>query len=125
MADTYNLSGSFTSVPASGSPSGSSSASVPLSETLTLDAKMDSSIDLAADGDIAVPFGGVVNANVVFLYASNKVDAKITTADGATQVVPVDPLFQLISNSVPVTAIKLSRIAGTDTTVQFFLGEKA
>jgi hypothetical protein len=125
MSDTYHLLGSFTTEPATGLPSGGASVATPLDDTVMLAHKECSDINLTVDTAVVVPFGGVTNAHVVFLYAANKIKARITTADGTTQSIPVDPLLKMITLSVPVTAIDLTRVAGSATLVQYFLGEKA
>lgn len=79
---------------------------------------------LAADAVQAVAFGGVANAHVVMIFADRKIKVRLTSADGATQVVPIDGFLGLINETVPFTAIDLQRVAGQETKVKVFIGEK-
>jgi hypothetical protein len=92
---------------------------------LSLTRKDLDSVVLSADAPLSVSFGsGVVSAAVVILKATGgKVRARLTSADGSQQAVPVDDLLVLISQSVPITAIDLTRVPGVLTTVDVFLGQ--
>jgi hypothetical protein len=125
MSDVFSLQGGYTATPASGCPSGSPSVDTPICESIVLKAKQIVEPTLTVDSPIAVGFGGVTSANVVVIKTHGKVKARLTSADGTTQSVPVDSFLVLISLTVPVTAIDLTRVAGTDTIVEIFLGEKA
>ena len=52
-----------------------------------------------------------------------KVRVRLTSADGATQAVPVDSLLVLVDRATTVSAIDLTRTPSTSTRVQVFLGE--
>ena len=82
-------------------------------------------ISLDTDAPLAVNFGsGVTQAAVAILKATGgKVRARITSADGSQQSIPVDDLLVLISQSVPITGIDLTRVPGVLTTVSVFLGQ--
>lgn len=95
-----------------------------LLESLYLTDKLTGNLALGADSPVSVGFGSIVNASVIILRSTSKVRARITSADGSTQSVPVDPLFVLLAGSVPVTAIDLTRLAGVNTNVTLFLGER-
>jgi hypothetical protein len=125
MADVFNLAGTWTTTPASGSPSGAVSLATPIEETETLVAKHYDEVALTVDSPVSVSFGGgVANAHVIILKAiGGKVSARLTSTDGATQSVPVDSLLILLADTVPVTAIDLTRVTGQATTVQVFLGQ--
>lgn len=129
MADILHLSGTVDVQPASGFPSGDPSTDIPLDETVTLKRQMQSGrVDLDTDATKVVNFGDLAGANVVILRANfGKVKARFTSADGAVQSIPVDPLLTVISLSVPFTALDLTRVAGQGNTVQvnYSLGEKA
>lgn len=125
MADVFTLSGGFTVVPTADPASGDPALSVVLAESLQLSAKTVATYALTADSPVSVDFGGVTNAGVVSIRAvGGKVRARLTSADGSTQAVPIDPLGVFLCREVPVTAIDLTRVAGQDTNVVVFLGEE-
>lgn len=106
--------------------SGASSVEIPFGEDVSLKRKLVTEMTLLADAPAAVNFGALANAHVIYIRATGgKVKARITSADGATQAVPVDPHFSLVSLLVPVTAVDLTRQAGVSTSVSVFLGERA
>ncbi len=126
MADSFKLQGSYAVSPLTSPLSFAPSVLADINESRTLKAKQVTEHTLDADAPVNVDFGGVVNANVITLKAvGGKVRARFTSADGSQQSVPFDTYFILMSESVPVTAIDLTRVAGTATTVRVFLGEKA
>ena len=124
MSDNFTLAGSWSASPAFGSPSGIASFCTPLEESLSLTAKDYDTIPLLADAAVPVSFGGgVTNATVVILKATGgKVRARLTSTDGAVQAIPFDDLLILISRTVPITAIDLTRTTGVSTTVDVFIG---
>ena len=125
MADQFVLSGSYTVTPLS-LTSLDPSLATPIDEPLALKSKQPSDITLSVDTPVAVPFGTLVNAHVVILKAlGGKVKARLTSADGTTQAIPFDTFLILMSQTVPITAIDLTRVLATATTVKVFLGEKA
>lgn len=129
MADAYRLSGSAETQPLVGSPSMVSSISAVLDEQIQL-AQKDAArqVFLNADGPISVPLPtGITGVNVLHLkiISGSSVVARLTSASGTTQSWPVDPLVILHTLTMPVTAIDLTRVAGVDTVVEIFLGQKA
>jgi hypothetical protein len=126
MSDVFSLNGSYQTVPTSGNLSGLPEVSALLSERVSLQNKVLGHYELLADAPQVVALGGLTNVNVLVIKASGgKVKVTVSSADGATQVLPVDPLLILIDRTVPITAISLTRVASTDTTVDLFLGELA
>lgn len=124
MADTFKLTGDYTTS-RGGSPSGIPQFASPIAETLTLAQKAATRIVLSVDTAVAVDFCGLSNAHVVVLKTiGGKVRARFTSADGADQAVPVDTFMAVITQSVPFTAMDLTRVSGRSTTVEVFLGEK-
>lgn len=125
MASTFRLTGSVTLTSSEGVRSGELFPQGTLIETLGLKRKHLDDIELSADAPVDVSFGGLTNAHVVILKAlGGKVRARLTSADGAAQSVPVDPLCILLAGKVPITAIDLTREAGVSTTISIFLGER-
>jgi hypothetical protein len=132
MADTFAIDGSWTCEPRStGQQSSDPSLDAPLAERVALEAKEQGTYTLSSAAVVPVSLGGIdlaVGAAVVMLRAvGGKVKARLTSADGAVQCVPVDPLCIVISGSVPFTAIDLTRDPGISTAVvvKVFLGQKA
>jgi len=126
MADSFKLLGSYEWNPLGNPLSFAPVGIAQISEGKTLKVKQVADVELLVDTPVAVPFGGVVNAHIVILKATGgKVRARCTSADGALQAVPFDTYWILMSESVPLTAIDLTRVAGTVTTVRVFLGEKS
>lgn len=126
MAYQFGLTGGYTTTPLDGVPSLAPSVDAPLDESMVVLRKTEYDVDLNSDAPVAVQFGGVVNAHVVILKTvGGKIKARLTSTDGATQAVPVDSTFILISQSVPITAIDLIRVPATPCTVRVYLGERA
>lgn len=128
MSDKFTLQASARTSPNVTLPLGSGCPTIdfPFLEELTLATKNYDEPDLLGDAPVAVGFGAVTNASVVIISTVNgaKVTARITSADGVTQAIPIDDTLILICRSVPVTAIDLTRVPATDTKVKVFLGEK-
>lgn len=96
-----------------------------LVKTYGLTAQVLTRYALTADAVAPVSLGPLVSAHVLLLSVASpgaKVKARITTADGAVQVVPFDDLFLLVSLTSPVTALDLQRTAGVDSFVDVYLG---
>jgi len=125
MADKFLLSGSYNVAPLTGAPSLDPSVDAAIDEQLSLKAKTLVDLLLTSDAPLAVPFGTVANAHVLVVKGTSKVKVTVTSADGTAQSLPADTVLILMSGSVPVTAVTLTRVPATDTTVRVFLGEKA
>lgn len=124
MTDTFRLHGELACTPARSVSSLEAEVLALLDESLYLAEKLVTVVELDGDAPVSVQFGSLAGANVVLLRATGgKVRARVTSADGSAQAIPVDPLLIQISQAVPVTAIDLTRLAGIVTTVQVFLGE--
>ena len=127
MADSFRLSGSYATTPLGGTPSFDPNIDAPIDEPAQLAKKRIDEIDLDVDTEVAVAFGGVTNANIVILKAvgGTTVQAHVTSAAGASQIIPFDTYLILMSMATPVTAIGLVRTPATPTTVRVFLGEES
>ena len=124
--DTFKLTGDYVTLPLSGSPSGDPEISSPVDESVTIKNKAIGLYELTADAVVAVGLCGLAGAHVVILKTvGGKVKVRLTSADGAVQSVPVDSFLCLISQTVPLTALDLTRVSGVTTTVKVFLGERA
>lgn len=123
------LNGSITITPLGGRlmgpASGVPSTEVPLDEPIALSAYMVQSLVLDTDSPMSVPFGGVASVNFLSVKAiDEKVRVRLTSADGSSQSVPVDGLLVVQTDSVPITAIDVTRVTGIQTTVEVILGQK-
>lgn len=126
MADTFKLIGSYDVTPLSSPLSFAPSIEAVINEAKAIAQKQLCDVTLSADSPVSVPFGGVTNANIIILKAvGGKVRARYTSADGTDQSVPFDTYVILMTDAVPITAIDLTRVSGTLTTVRVFLAEKA
>jgi len=126
MADGFKLSGGYTVTPLGNPLSFAPTIETVIDEAVTLDEKTLADIHLTVDSAVAVPFGSVINANIIVMKAvGGKVKARLTSADGSVQAIPFDTYLIIMSDTVPYTAIDLTRVASTDTTVRVFLGEQA
>lgn len=128
MANTFRLTGSYVTVPIPGPLSAAPALDAPICETVQLQAMGILEYLLDSDSPVSVPIAstGVDNVNVLIVKSvGGKVRVRITSADGATQAIPVDSLLILTDYSVPITAIDLTRAAGVQVSVRLFLGEKA
>lgn len=121
---TAVLTGSITDFP-------TSEVAAPVCARLELETGLERrSVTLATDSPVAVPFS-TPDVSVVRIFVdpklntSTKVTARVTSADGTQQLVPVDPIAIIFSQSVPFTAIDLIRVAGQTTVVDLTLGQKA
>lgn len=124
--DTFKLSGDYLTQPLSGSPSGDPEVTSPIEEQVTLKNKAIGLYELTADAVQAVGLCGLANVHVLVVKTvGGKVKLRLTSADGTTQSVPVDSFFCAISQTVPFTALDLTRVSGVTTTVKVFLGERA
>lgn len=126
MTDSFKLLGSYETTPLGQPLSFAPNIIAQINESRTLKSSHPDTITLDTDSPVPVAFGGVTNAHIVILKAiGGKVRAAITSADGTAQLVPFDTYWILMSESVPVTAITLTRVPGQLTTVRIFIGEKA
>jgi len=97
---------------------------VTLAEEMSIAAKLSTSFVLPSDAAFPVDLTMVPEVNALVIDCTAKVKITVTTADGVAQVIPVDPLLVLLTSSVPITALSITRVAGTDTTVRLVLGDK-
>lgn len=121
MASRFELAGALAVTPLEGD--GPDIGEV-ISELVALEEFKLATYTLGDDAAVDVDFGGLASANVVVIKVTGgKVRVRLTSADGATQAVPVDSLFVLVDRATSVSAIDLTRTPSTSTRVQVFLGE--
>jgi hypothetical protein len=126
MSKVFALTGAYSATPASGSPSADPIVTAALDERQMLATLQYSQLTLNADTPVVLPLGGLTSANVVIVKCvGGKIRVRITSADGSQQAVPVDTFLALISASVPMTAVDVTRTPGVQTVIRYFLGQKA
>lgn len=124
MANRFTLTGGWTVEAASGSNSFDPAFATTINEVRTLDYRQVTVQDLLDNAEVTITFGAVTEAHVLIVDASAKVTMKLTSADGTAQVVAADKLILLCADS-PVTALKVTRSPGVDTTLRIFAGQAA
>lgn len=123
MLDTFTLLGSFATAPQEAL---GFSMEQFINEVVRLSSRSTQQYKLIADAPQDVDLDSMPSGvNVLIIKTTAKVRLRLTTTDGATQAIPVDTFFADISLSVPITAIDITRVAGAETTVDLFLGQKA
>jgi len=126
MADTFILSGTYSTNPTQGNPSAVPSLSAPIDERLQLDNKTVQYFDLTSDAPVAVQFPSGFAANLLIVKTEGgKVRVRITSSDGTTQAIPVDKFLVLFTESVDITAVDLTRELGVEVLVNVFMGDQA
>jgi len=120
------LDGSITVANPVGSPSGEPSIVLTLNEQVFLKRQLSTNLTLSTDNVVQVSLGTLGAVNFLCIRASGGyVRARITSSQGQTQSLPVDPILILRCDDVNITAIDLTREATVDTEVYIVLGEKA
>ena len=128
MGMMFEVKGDVTVTPTNerlvGATSGVPSVGVPLNESIELQQAITTRVVLSSDSPVAVGLNGMSGVHAIQLRADGKVRARLTSADGSQQAIPVDKLLVLISESVPFTALDLTRVAGTETIIDVTFGQK-
>jgi hypothetical protein len=94
-------------------------------ERATLAAKSTAEYALSSDAPVSVALDGMASVNVLMVKTDGKARVRLTTSDGATQAWPCDGFLLLMTRSVAITAIDLTRVAGVATNVRLFLGQNS
>lgn len=120
MPYTFKLAGSVKIEPNVGAPSADPTLDSLLDETVTLLRRNVQELALAAGAlNVAVAMGPVTSAHALIIKTvGGGVTARLTSAAGATQVVPIDSLLILLSATQPITAIDLSSTPAVTVKVQ-------
>lgn len=124
-ADTFRLTGTWGTSPILGQPSAIPSFDAPIDEIIQITKKNQDDLTLTVDSPVVVSLGGLTNVHVLVIKTvGGKIAVRLTSTDGSTQSVPVDTFLALITLSVPITAIDVTRVAGIETQVHIFMGER-
>ena len=126
MADLFTLSGDYQSKPASmGTSSGAATISSPIDEAVQLASRTQVELTLTSDAPVSLAIPGATAINtVVVRTVGGKVALRVTSSDGTTQSIPVDPFCALVTKTVDITALDVARVTGQETVVKVFLGER-
>ena len=95
-------------------------------ERMTLDHSLATSFELDGDAPVSIPFGALTEVNVIYVRTvGGKVRLRATSADGTAQAFPVDPYCVILSASVGITALDVTRVPATPTVVTILIGKKS
>ncbi len=120
------LQGSVTIDNQAGMVSGQPAVAASINERMTSTSDLSAKYILTADTAQSVNLGGLANVNFLSVRAvGGKIRVRITSSDGTSQSIPVDPILVLRSDSVNITALDLTRLANTETEVHIVLAERA
>ncbi len=120
------LEGAITIANPVGSPSGQPTVLLTLEEKVYLKRVLSTNVSLTTDVATPVSLGALAAVNFLSIRAEGGyVRVRITSSQGATQSIPVDPSLILQSDDLDITAIDLLRESTVDTEVYIVLGEKA
>lgn len=127
MSNTVRLNGTIQSDPLLSPESGAPVTTIPIDETVQISAQLAPQYMLSDDNPVSVNLGGLSGVNFLFVkVVGSRLTLTLTSTLGATQVIPVDSVFALISLATPITAISIARAAGgIQTSVLLFLGSTA
>lgn len=81
-------------------------------------------LELDTDSAVVVDLNGL-SIHALVALSNRKVKMTMTSTDGTAQSVPCDPIAFLVSESVPITALSFTRVAGQATSVKLLLAQKS
>jgi hypothetical protein len=124
MADVLNIQGAFTLAAQTGLTLGSPTVLAQFAQKFAMLRKCEVEYDLQADPAQTVNLNGLTEAAFLYIYCDNPVTARMTTADGSAQAVPVYPLgMWMFPAAKQLTALTLQRVAGQATIVKVVLAQ--
>lgn len=110
-------------------PSASLSPTTPISEVVYVNSWDAQSPTITSDTATSITFPiGMTNCHVLYFKiqpGGSPIVLALTSADGTLQAIPVDDLIFMKMLTQPVTAIKVTRTAGVDTTLTYLIAQKA
>lgn len=125
MAQQLTIEGSLVIAESVGDYQGQSQITNSIKESMTIDQYQSTVYQLTSDSAQTVALGSLSAVNAIQIrVVGNKVRLRLTSSDGTSQAIPVDGFFCLITDSVNITAIDLTRTSGSDTTVYVTICEK-
>lgn len=127
MSNILTLSGSITSAPPLGLPSGAPEVMANLNQPVSVTNAPNLQFTLDADAPVTFDMDGSPVGPCSFLMVSVQgpsVLLEVTSEEGTLQKVPVDPLAIVFSQTSPFTSIRLTRTPSVLTIVNVILGVK-
>lgn len=125
MSQQLKLEGALVIEEAIGDYQGQSQITNVIKESMTVLQYQSTVYVLSSDSAQTVSLGSLSAVNVLQLrVVGNKVRVRITSSDGTTQAIPVDSFLCIISDSVDITAIDLTRTVGSESTVYVTICQK-
>jgi hypothetical protein len=127
VAETFQFSADVSSQPVVGFPSGDPTVDIPINFLGQIKRPLQQgAVFLTTDNPVSLSFGDLASAMIVVITTvGGKIRVRYTSTDGAQQAVPCDPIAVVVAQSVPMTAVDVTRVAGSGSTVQvnYALGE--
>jgi hypothetical protein len=125
MSQQLKLEGALVIEEAIGDYQGQSQITNVIKESMTVLQYQSTVYVLSSDSAQTVSLGSLSAVNVLQLrVVGNKVRVRITSSDGTSQAIPVDSFLCIISDSVDITAIDLTRTVGSESTVYVTICQK-
>lgn len=125
MAQQLTIEGALVISEAVGDYQGQSQVTNTIAEKMSILQYQNTVYVLSSDSAQTVALGALSEINVLQIrVVGNKVRVRITSTDGTTQAIPVDSFLCIVSDSVSITAVDLTRTAGSETTVYVTICQK-
>ncbi len=125
MAQQLTIEGALVIREAVGDYQGQSQVTNTIAEKMSILQYQNTVYVLSADSAQTVALGALSEVNVLQIrVVGNKIRVRITSTDGSTQAIPVDSFLCIVSDSVSITAVDLTRTAGSETTVYVTICQK-
>lgn len=125
MAQQLTIEGALVISEAVGDYQGQSQVTNTIAEKMSILQYQNTVYVLSSDSAQTVALGALTEINVLQIrVVGNKVRVRITSTDGTTQAIPVDSFLCIVSDSVSITAVDLTRTAGSETTVYVTICQK-
>lgn len=125
MAQQLTIEGALVISEAVGDYQGQSQVTNTIAEKMSILQYQNTVYVLSADSAQTVALGALTEINVLQIrVVGNKVRVRITSSDGTSQAIPVDSFLCIVSDSVSITAVDLTRTAGSETTVYVTICQK-
>jgi hypothetical protein len=125
MAQQLTIEGALVIKEAVGDYQGQSQVTNTIAEKMSILQYQNTVYVLSADSAQTVALGALSEVNVLQIrVVGNKVRVRITSSDGTSQAIPVDSFLCIVTDSVSITAVDLTRTAGSETTVYVTICQK-
>lgn len=106
--------------------SGQAQVAASFEEQLSVESVLVTNLTLSSDSPVSLSLGPLTGVNLLSIRAvGGKIRVRVTSSDGTSQGLPVDPVLVLMSDSVDITAIDLTRTANIETEVFVVMAQKS